>query len=111
MLALPPVASYHSYAMTPLVGRGTHSNTETSGAVGPRGIRLLGQLAKDVQRKGAVEGTFYGTSRASTRSFFPHHLGSIASSIVRADALTLCNAAATQDYVAARPTGRTTAGA
>ena len=63
-------------------------NTETSGAVGPRGIRLLGQLAKDVQRKGAVDGNFYGTSRASTRSFFPHHLGAIASSIVRADALT-----------------------
>ena len=86
-------------------------NTETSGAVGPRGVRLLGQLAKDVQRKGAVDGTFYGTSRASTRSFFPHHLGSLALSIVRADALTLCNAAATQDYVAARPTGRPMAGA
>ena len=35
----------------------------------------------------------------------------IASRIVRANALTLCNAAATQDYVAARPTGRPMAGA
>ena len=43
-----------------------------------RCVRLLGQLAKDVQRKGAVDGTSYGTSRASTRSFFPHHLGSLA---------------------------------
>ena len=64
-----------------------------------------------MRRKGAVDGTVYGTNRSSARSFFPYHVGAVASRIVRADALTLANAAATQDYVAARPTGRPLAGA
>ena len=69
-------------------------NTESTGAVGPRGVRLLAQLAKDVRRKGAVDSTVYGTARTSTRSFFVHHLSAVAAGAVHADAIALENTAA-----------------
>ena len=46
--------------------------TESSGAVESRGVRLFARLSKDVRRKGAVDGTVYGTAATSTRSFFVH---------------------------------------
>ena len=62
--------------------------------LGPRGVRLLAQLARDVRRKGATDGTVYGTARTSTRSFFVRHLSAIAAPgwVIHADALTLVNA-------------------
>ena len=69
-------------------------NVESTGAVGWRGVRLLRHLAQKAARRGHRDGTVYGTSRASTRSFFPHHLASIAAAVVFADALVLENAAA-----------------
>ena len=72
----------------------------------PRGVRLLGQLAKDVRRKGAVDGTVYGTNHSSTRSFFTFHLSTIAARIVFADALALDNAAAAHAFMSAHPAGR-----
>jgi len=38
--------------------------------------------------------TQYGLGRASPQSFFPHHLAAISSAIVRADALSIRNNAA-----------------
>ena len=58
----------------------------SSGAVDPRGVRLLAQLSKDVRRKGAVDGTVYGTAATSTRSFFFHHLSAVAAGVKHADA-------------------------
>ena len=49
-----------------------------------------------------------GLGRASTRSFFPHHLASIAAAVVFADALVLENAAASlafQSVLTALPPG------
>ena len=63
-------------------------NVESTGAVGPRAIRLLAQLARDTKRKGATDGTVYGTARTSTRSFFVHHLSAVAAGVMHADALT-----------------------
>ena len=81
-------------------------HTESSGAVDPRGVRLLGQLAKDVRRTGATDGTVYGTSRTSTRSFFVHHLSAVAAGVKHADALTLENAAATLTFLDTRSANR-----
>ena len=81
-------------------------NTESTGAIGPRGVRLLAQLAKDVRRKGAADGTVYGTARTSTRSFFVHHLSAVAAGAVHADALALENTAAALTFFDARSTRR-----
>ena len=69
-------------------------------------MRLLGQLAKDVRRAGATDGTVYGTSRTSTRSFFVHHLSAVAAGVRHADALTLENAAATLTFLDTRSANR-----
>ena len=85
-------------------------NAESTGAVGPRAIRLLAQLAKDVKRKGATDGTVYGTARTSTRSFFVHHLSAVAAGVTHAaagrDALTLENAAASNAFFDTRAANR-----
>ena len=64
------------------------------------------QLSKDVRRKGAVDGTVYGTARTSTRSFFVHHLSAVAAGVMHADALTLENAAATLTFLDTRSANR-----
>ena len=56
--------------------------TESSGAVESRGVRLFARLGKDVRRKGAVDGTVYGSAATSTRSFFVHHLSAIAAGVI-----------------------------
>ena len=66
---------------------------ETSGAVCTRGVRLLGHLARQVRRKGATDGTVYGTHRFSTRSFFLHHLTNISAAVSLGDARIIGNAA------------------
>ena len=85
--------------------------TESSGAIDPRGVRLLAQLGKDVRRKGAVDGTVYGTAATSTRSFFVYHLSAVAAGVKHADALTLENAAASNAFFDSRPANRAAAGA
>ena len=87
-------------------------NTESSGAVGPRGVRLLAQLGKDVRRKGAVDGTVYGTAATSTRSFFVHHLSAVAAGVKHADALTLDGTPPPRSpsSTRARPAARSSAG-
>ena len=86
-------------------------NVESTGAIGPRAIRLLAQLAKDVKRKGATDGTVYGIARTSTRSFFVHHLSAVAAGVMHTDALTLENAAASNAFFDTRAANRAVVGA
>ena len=65
-----------------------------TGALSPAVILLLKELAKAAQGTDGVDSTVYGLGRASPQSFFPHHLAAISSSIVRADALSIRNHAA-----------------
>ena len=67
---------------------------ETSGAVGTGlagGIRLL---ARTAATKGATDSTSYGRGRASTRSFYAHHIAEMSTAVQVADAIVLDNAAA-----------------
>ena len=68
--------------------------TESTGAMCPALIHLLLALSRCVQLPGVNDTTIYGTSRASTRDFYPHHLAAISSAIVLADANTLSAEAA-----------------
>ena len=61
--------------------------SESTGALS-RGITtLLSCLAKAVRAPEGHDSTVYGTGRASTKSFYTHHVAAISSAIVRADAL------------------------
>ena len=51
--------------------------TESTGALSPDVIRLLRELAKTAQGTSGHDSTVYGLSRASPKSFFPHHLAAI----------------------------------
>ena len=46
---------------------------ETSGAISPRSLKAVGHLAKRARGKHARDGTVYGRSRTSARSFYTHH--------------------------------------
>ena len=60
-----------------------------------RARNLLGTLAHAARARGAHDRTSYGRSRASTKSFFRHHLAAISAAIVYQDAILIANAAAT----------------
>lgn len=94
-------------------GHGVHLLvSEPSGACDPATVRLLRDTSKAVGLPGIHDSTIYGSSRASTQSFFYHHLASISSAIVRSDALTLLNHAAHESFqlTLAFPVPRTPAG-
>ena len=65
--------------------------SEPTGACNPELTRLLRTTSKAIGLPGIHDSTVYGSSRASPRSFFAHHLAAISSAIVHADALTLVN--------------------
>ena len=65
--------------------------TEPTGACSHELTRLLRAISKAVGLPGIYDSTVYGSSRASPRSFFPHHLAAISSAIVHKDALILVN--------------------
>ena len=69
--------------------------TESTGALSRRARNLLGTLAHAARARGAHDRTSYGRSRASTKSFFRHHLAAISAAIVYQDAILIANAAAT----------------
>jgi hypothetical protein len=52
------------------------------------------QPSSAARRPGGRDTTVYGQSRASTTSFFGHHVATISSTIVASDALTLAGTAA-----------------
>jgi hypothetical protein len=94
-------------------GHGVHLLvSEPSGACDPATTRLLRDTSKAVGLPGIHDSTVYGSSRASTQSYFYHHLAAISSAIVLSDALTLNNHAATESFqlTLAAPVPRTPAG-
>ena len=56
-------------------------------------ITLLKDLAKGTSLHGGNDTTIYGTGRAATRDFYPHHLAAISSALALAEARTLTDAA------------------
>ena len=74
---------------------------ESTGALSRGVTSLLTMLAKSVRGPDGHDSTTYGTGRASPKSFYMHHLAAISSAIVRADALTLRNAAASLAFTLA----------
>jgi hypothetical protein len=67
---------------------------ETSGAVGTTLAGVLRLLARTATATGATDATRYGLGRASTRSFYAHHIAEMSTAVQVADAIVLDNAAA-----------------
>ena len=67
------------------------------------GVRLLRSLSRLAGKVGHRDGTAYGTARTSTSSFFVHHLSALSRALATSDALTLLNAAATNDFLTTSP--------
>jgi hypothetical protein len=79
--------------------------TETSGAVCAAFATLLHLLARAARARGATDNTRYGYGRASTTSFYVHHLSEISTAVQVADAQTIINAAAHEAFLSSlRPT-------
>ena len=80
-------------------GHGVHLYVlEPSGACDPALTSLLRTISKSVGLPGIQDSTVYGTSRASTRSFFYHHLAATSAAIVQQDALTIVSYAAAESF-------------
>ena len=47
--------------------------TETTGAITPRSLKYVAYLARRARGKKSRDGTKYGRSRTSARSFYLHH--------------------------------------
>ena len=60
--------------------------TSPSGGIAPHGLAHLKMLARASRLPGGRDGTRYGLSRLSPRSFFTHHLQRISAALVRANA-------------------------
>ena len=80
-------------------GHGVHLYVlEPSGACDPALTSLLRTISKSVGLPGIQDSTVYGTSRASTRSFYYHHLAATSAAIVQQDALTIVSYAAAESF-------------
>ena len=79
--------------------------SESTGALSRAVTTLLSCLAKAVRAPDGHDSTVYGTGRASTKSFYTHHVAAISSAIVRADALLVRNAAASLAFQLAHAPG------
>ena len=60
--------------------------TSPSGGIAPHGLAHLKMLARASRLPGGRDGTRYGLSRLSPRSFFTHHLQRISAALVRTNA-------------------------
>ena len=82
---------------------GTHTNLGNTQACGPSlqrtDLHTHLYTAKAIGLPGIHDSTVYGSSRASTHSFYYHHLSIISFGIVHADALTLTNHAANESIL------------
>ena len=72
---------------------------ETTGALSRDFVRMIRALAEQARSADGVDSTTYGTGRASTRSFYRHHLAAISCAIQNADAHTILNNAASRDFI------------
>ena len=59
---------------------------EPSGGIAPHGYTHLKMLARTSRLPGGRDGTRYGLSRSSPRSYLTHHMQRISAGIVRANA-------------------------
>ena len=64
--------SYHD-ALFVKKNRVTLILCESTGAVSPRSLAYLSYLSRRARGQGARDGTRYGTSRLSPRSYYVHH--------------------------------------
>ena len=76
---------------------------ENTGAIGPELDRILQSLGRLSTAPGAQDSTVYGLSRASPRSFYPHHTAAISAAVVFADANTVLNAASYLSFTLLNP--------
>ena len=77
--------------------------TEITGAVCAGGFKFLSYLASLVRKPGNRDGTIYGSSLTSTKSFKAHHLSELSAAIVTADAESILNAAAAATFSSLAP--------
>ena len=73
---------------------------ETSGAVNTVLQGILRVLARAASAKGAADNTRYGHGRASTRSFYAHHVAEMSTAVQVSDAIVLGNSAASTMFQA-----------
>ena len=71
---------------------------ESTGAIYLAFSALLRILGKAAVAPGTQDSTVYGTSRASTSSYYAHHVAAISAAVTRADAVVILNAAATMSF-------------
>ena len=80
------------YSSAADMGHRTHLHLiEPTGACSRSLTCLLRATSKSIGLPGIHDSTVYGTSRASPRTFYPHHLAAISSAVVTSDATTLVN--------------------
>jgi len=60
--------------------------TESSGGIAPHGYAHLKMLARSSHLPGGRDGTRYGLSRTSPRSYLTHHIQRISAAVVRENA-------------------------
>ena len=95
----PKVNPRHQPKLQQASTHGTHLFVlEPSGACDPALTSLLRTISKSVGLPGVQDSTVYGTSRASTRSFFYHHLAATSAAIVQQDALTIVSYASAESF-------------
>jgi hypothetical protein len=73
---------------------------ETSGAINTVLQGILRLLARAASAKGAADNTRYGHGRASTRSFYAHHVAEMSTAVQVSDAIVLGNSAASTMFQA-----------
>ena len=62
---------------------------EALGGIAPRGRAQLGALAQRTKGRGAVDRTKYGSTRASPKSYYVHHMQQISKAAVLYDAMAI----------------------
>jgi hypothetical protein len=73
--------------------------SESSGAISTAFDLALRILDRQSRARGAIDATRYGTSRASHRRFYAHHLAAISAAIAHADALSVFADAAHRSHL------------
>jgi hypothetical protein len=73
--------------------------SESSGAISTAFDLALRILDRKSRARGAIDATRYGTSRASHRRFYAHHLAAISAAIAHADALSVFADAAHRSHL------------
>ena len=73
--------------------------SESSGAISPAFDLTLRVLDRQSRARGATDSTIYGTSRASPRTFYAHHLAAFSAAVAHADALSVFEDAAHRSHL------------